>query len=347
MRLLTLRTDSREVTEATGKILCHDVRGAGRRGGVLFKGSVLTPEDVERLRGLPGQQVRVLAIEPGDVQEDEAARRLATAVAGPCIELKGPHQSRYALVAAARGVLRVQPAALHRVNCVEHVSVYTWFDGQVVDQGDEVGAAKVTPLVVEEATVREVERIAREQAPIVDVAPFIHHRVGMVVSEELDARSRARFEASIRNRLAWFGSDLLDVRYVEPDGAGAAAAIRALYAAGADLILTGGGNAIDPADPMLRTLQELDVPMEKQGVPAHPGSMLWVAYIPAGGGRGEVPLLGLPSCGMYSRATAMDIVLPQLLAGRHLRREELAAYGHGGHLTRSMEFRFAPYEGAE
>jgi hypothetical protein len=46
---------------------------------------------------------------------------------------------------------------------------------------------------------------------------------------------------------------------------------------------------------------------------------------------------------MYSRATAMDIVLPQILAGRHLRHAELAAYGHGGHLTRSMEFRFAPY----
>ncbi len=91
---------------------------------------------------------------------------------------------------------------------------------------------------------------------------------------------------------------------------------------------------------MLGALNELDLPLEKHGVPAHPGSMLWVAY------HGDTPVLGLPSCGMYSRATAMDIVLPQLLAGRRLRREELAAYGHGGHLTRAMEFRFAPYEDA-
>ncbi len=341
MRLLALRTDSPALAEAAGTILCHDVRGAGRRGRVLFKGSLLTAEDVHRLSGLASQEVHVLAMEPGDVKEDEAARRIAEAVSGPGVERKGPHQSRYGLVAAHRGVLRVKPEALHEMNCVEHVSVYTWYDGQVVDKGDEVGAAKVTPLVVSEATVREVERIAREYAPAVDVAAFQPHLVGMVVSEELDARSRTRFENSIRGRLAWFGSDLLDVRYVEPDGADAAAAIRALQRAGADLLLTGGGNAIDPADPMLRALQELGVSLEKQGVPAHPGSMLWVAYLD------EIPLLGLPSCGMYSRATAMDIVLPQILTGRHLRRDELAAYGHGGHLTRAMEFRFAPYGGAE
>jgi hypothetical protein len=50
---------------------------------------------------------------------------------------------------------------------------------------------------------------------------------------------------------------------------------------------------------------------------------------------------------MYSRATAMDIVLPQLLTGRRLRHADLAALGHGGHLTRSMEFRFSPGESAE
>src|SRR5688572_17366342 len=133
MKLLTLRTDSPALAEATGTILCHDVRGAGRRGGVLFKGSLLTPEDLRRLGDLRDQELHLVAMEPGDVKEDEAARRIATAVAGAGIELKGPHQSRYGLVAAHRGVLRVKPEALHEMNCVEHVSVYTWYDGQVVD----------------------------------------------------------------------------------------------------------------------------------------------------------------------------------------------------------------------
>jgi hypothetical protein len=341
MKVLTLRTDSPTLAEAAGKILCHDVHGAGRRGGVLFKGRTLTADDVQRLSDLPAQELHRVAAESEDVPETEAARRIGVAVAGPGVELKGPHPSRFGLVARHRGVLRVNADALLQIDCVEHMSVYTWFDGQVVDQGDEVGASKVTPLVVPAATVREAEQIARQHAPVVDVAAFQPHRVGMVVSEQLDARSRSRFEASVRDRLAWFGSELLGIRYVDPDGAEVAAAVRALLAAGAKLILTGGGNAIDPADPLLRALQELDTPLEKHGVPAHPGSMLWLAYL------GDTPMLGLPSCGMYSRATAMDVVLPQLLTGRRLRRVDLAALGHGGHLTRSMEFRFAPYESAE
>src|SRR6266511_5663498 len=171
MKALSLRTDRPELAEAAGKILCHDVHGAGRRGGVLFKGTVIGEAELGRLRDLPGQTLHVIAVEPDDVPEDEAARRMAVAVSGPGIEIKGPHQSRFGLVAAHRGVLRVQPDALQRINCVEHVSVYTWFDGQVVDAGNEVGASKVTPLVVPEATVREVERLARERAPVVDVAP--------------------------------------------------------------------------------------------------------------------------------------------------------------------------------
>jgi hypothetical protein len=341
MKLLALRTNSPELREAVGTVLCHDVRGAGRRGGVLFKGATLTVDDLARLSELPPQTIHVVALEADDVQEDEAARRIAEAVAGAGVQLKGPHQSRYTFVAAHRGVLRVKPEALHQLNSIEYVSVYTWYDGQVVDAGAQVGAAKVTPLAVHQAVVQQAETVARAHWPVVDVAAFRPHRVGMVVSEQLDERSRTRFEATIRNRLAWFGSELLEVRYVEPDSAAVARAIRALGEAGAEVILTGGGNAIDPADPLLGALAALGLRLEKQGVPAHPGSMLWLAY------DGTRPVLGLPSCGMYSRATAMDIVLPQILTGHRPTRSELAALGHGGHLTRAMEFRFAPYEGFE
>ena len=44
----------------------------------------------------PGRRVTVLVPEAGDVHEDDAARRLATAVAGgdPGVSLRGPVQSR-------------------------------------------------------------------------------------------------------------------------------------------------------------------------------------------------------------------------------------------------------------
>ena len=54
-------------------------------------------------------------------------------------------------------------------------------------------------------------------------------------------------------------------------------------------------------------------------------------------------LLGLPTCGAYSRATAVDLLLPWILAGAPADRRTIARLGHGGLLTRDMRFRFPAY----
>ena len=75
----------------------------------------------------------------------------------------------------------------------------------------------------------------------------------------------------------------------------------------------------------------------RRGVPAHPGSMLWLARI------GRTAILGLPTCGAYSKATAADLLLPRLLSGEDRPRRTVAKLGHGGILTRSQRFRFPAY----
>jgi len=77
--------------------------------------------------------------------------------------------------------------------------------------------------------------------------------------------------------------------------------------------------------------------IERIGVPAHPGSLLWLARI------GGTPVIGMPSCGLFSRATVFDLVLPRLLAGLAVDSEWLASLGHGGLLTRDVAARFPPY----
>jgi molybdopterin biosynthesis enzyme len=95
---------------------------------------------------------------------------------------------------------------------------------------------------------------------------------------------------------------------------------------------------MDPLDPALEALQRSGLGVEKHGVPMHPGTLLWVAYAE------DVPVLGAPNCGLFAKATAFDVVLPRLLAGEHLDRGKLAAFGAGGLLTPAMSFRFPPYK---
>ena len=94
---------------------------------------------------------------------------------------------------------------------------------------------------------------------------------------------------------------------------------------------------MDPSDACFVALDELGGRVVRRGVPAHPGSMLWLARL------GRVPVLGLPTCGAYSKATAADLLLPRLLAGEPASRATIARLGHGGILTRAMRFRFPSY----
>jgi hypothetical protein len=65
--------------------------------------------------------------------------------------------------------------------------------------------------------------------------------------------------------------------------------------------------------------------------------MLWLARI------GGTAILGLPTCGAYSKATAADLLLPRLLSGEDPSEKTVAKLGPGGILTRSQRFRFPAY----
>jgi hypothetical protein len=46
--------------------------------------------------------------------------------------------------------------------------------------------------------------------------------------------------------------------------------------------------------------------------------------------KGELPILGLPGCVMYSKRTVFDLVLPRLLCDDKITAEDIARMGEGG-----------------
>ena len=69
------------------------------------------------------------------------------------------------------------------------------------------------------------------------------------------------------------------------------------------------------------------------GAPVLPGAMLLVGYFDElVGERGmrPVPVLGVPGCAMYNKATVLDLVLPRIAAGVRLTRRDFVALGEGG-----------------
>ena len=65
--------------------------------------------------------------------------------------------------------------------------------------------------------------------------------------------------------------------------------------------------------------------MVTYGAPVLPGAMFALGYF-----DDDKPIMGLPGCVMYAKRTVFDLVLPRIMAGERLSREDLVRYGEGG-----------------
>ena len=326
-------------TPPPGTVIAHDVRDAAGRI-VVPKGSRLDHAAAARLAELPWDELHLLALGAHDVHEGEAGARLAAAAAGAGVRVGALAAGAWPLQATHRGILSVRRDVLDTVNLVEGLCAYTLFDGQVVDRGEVVARAKIVPFAIDASTLARGEDAARAADGIVTVRPFLPTVVGAVVQESLGARAMARFEQALGEKVEWFGSTLQAPAFVAAAPDAIAAGITQVLAAGARVIALAGSRPMDPLDPAFDALARVGATIVRQGVPAHPGSLVWLARV------GDVPVIGMPACGLFSQATIFDLLLPRFLTGDAVGVHDLAALGHGGFLTRDMAFRFPPYRQA-
>ena len=91
------------------------------------------------------------------------------------------------------------------------------------------------------------------------------------------------------------------------------------------MVLCTGGMSVDPDDKTPGAIQKTGASVVSYGAPVLPGAMFLLAYFDDG-----TPIVGLPGCTMYAKATVFDLVLPRLLCDELVRKRDLAALGHGG-----------------
>jgi len=314
------------IEEAAGKILVHNV--ADETGRKAFgKGHVVAREDLEKLAQLGRRDAYVAELEPGDVHEDQAAARLAAAIAGPGVLPGRATTGRVNLHAAYRGLLKVDAETLGRVNDLDGLTVATLRDYTVVSEKQMVATIKIIPFAVPGTRLEQAENMGRERPGAVQVMPLRQVDVALVLTGSEAARQRVfqAFEGPIRERVEALGSRVVDVTYVAEDEAAIAGVLGAAVERGAGLVILAGETSIMDADDITpRGIRRAGGQIEHYGAPVEPGHLLLLAY------RGPVPILGAPGCARSRERNVVDLILPRLLAGERLTRADIVALGVGG-----------------
>jgi molybdenum cofactor synthesis domain-containing protein len=318
-----------KVEEAVGMVLAHDLTKivpGEYKGPAYRKGYIIKKEDIPHLKEIGRDHIFLLDLSNEQLHEDEAAIRIARAVAGENVDLSCPAEGRVNIKSNTEGILDVNRQAVTEINEIDNVILSTLHSGRLVKPGDLLAGAKVVPLVVNKALIDRVEEIAARNAGIVSVRPLRNLKAAIIITgnEVFYRRIEDRFGPVIIKKITDYGASLFGMDYQPDDSHSIAQSIQKYIQQGADVIITTGGMSVDPDDVTPEAIRSTGAKVITYGTPVLPGAMLMFAYL------NTVAIIGLPACGMHSRITVFDIIFPRVLAGMKLRKKDFAVMGHGG-----------------
>ena len=321
------------VAELEGAVLAHTHRlpRPGAKSMVLKKGRALDARDAEAFAAAGFSEVIVAVLEAGDVGEDVAAERLAEAFVGAGLRPGPATTGRVNVFATGDGLLRVDAAAVDRINAVhEALPVATLPPRSRIREGDLVATVKVIPFAVPAAVL---ERARAAATPAVALRSFVAKAAGLVLTRlpGFPESLLDRASQSQRERLARLGGRVKRELRTSHDEASVAEATRELLDDGCDPVLLLGASAIvDREDVFPRAVRRLGGEVVHLGMPVDPGNLLLLAR------AAGADVVGVPGCARSLKPSGFDEVLARLAVGERVGAGDVMGMGAGGLLKEVM-----------
>ncbi len=313
------------VDDAEGVILAHAVVTPTRR---FKKSHVLTGKDVRHLKDAGIEDVMGARLDSGDVDEDEAAHRLATCICGQYTKLTKAFTGRCNIVADADGILSVNQTGINKINTIdEAITLATLPPFTRVSSGQTIATAKIITFACKDQDLSTAETIANEVDSMIRVHPFKPRKISLV-STRLPETKESVIDKSadiLEERLRACDNRLANHARCDHTVASLAAELSAALDTGAQLVLVFGASAItDRGDIVPSAIELAGGSVDHLGMPVDPGNLLLLGH------KGNVPIIGLPGCARSPKLNGFDWVLERLLADISVTPADIKAMGVGG-----------------
>lgn len=317
-----------KVEDAVGCILSHDVTQiipGEFKGRAFKKGHIIKEEDIQKLLNIGKEHIYVWEPKEGELHENDAAIRISNLVVGEGVakseEIK---EGKVDFFADRDGILRIDKEKLFTINSIGEIIVSTLHNNTPIKKGEKIGATRVIPLIIDEKPILKAEELVKEKVIWVDEIKPKRCLLITTGNEVYKGRIKDAFLPVIKAKLGYYGSEVIRQVILPDEKERIIEEIQKGLEEKVDMIICTGGMSVDPDDVTPTAIKESGGELVTYGSPILPGAMFLLAY------HNGTPILGVPSCAMYSKRTVLDLVLPRVLADERLSFEDIAHYGHGG-----------------
>ena len=317
------------IEDSVGCILSHDVTKIvpGEFKGRLFKkGHVIREEDIPKLLDIGKEHIYVWEPKKGQLHENDAAIRVKDLVLGQgCYISEEIKEGKIDFFANTQGIVKINKDLLLKLNLLGEIIVSTIHNNTPVKKGEKIGATRVIPLIIDEKKILEAEKIIKEK--IISVEEIKPKKAVLITTgnEVYKGRIKDAFLPVMKEKLEYYGSEIVK-QIILPDNKEMITEniLKAIEEDKVDMIICTGGMSVDPDDVTPSAIKDCNGEIVTYGAPVLPGAMFLLAYYK------NIPILGVPSCAMYSKRTIFDLVLPRILADEKLSFEDISRFGNGG-----------------
>ncbi len=313
--------------DAVGHVLCHDVTQIikGVTKGALFKkGHIVTKEDIPLLLSIGKENLYIWENDETMMHENDAAMILLSMCQNEYMKHGNISEGKIELSSTIDGLLKIDSKALYTVNSFGQMMIATRHGNTVVHAGDKLAGMRIIPLVIEKEKMEKVKSLINK--PILEIKPFVLKKAAIITtgSEVYKGRIQDTFTPVIEEKLKEYGCSMVYHEICDDDDKMVTQKINEALEMGVDIVLCTGGMSVDPDDRTPLAIKNTQADIISYGSPVLPGAMFLLSY------KGDVPIVGLPGCVMYSKRTIFDLALPRLMAKDKITASELASLGEGG-----------------
>jgi len=328
---------------AVGEVLAYDItevnKEKGVKGRAYKRGHIIKESEIEHLKSLGRNTIFIEDGNDDGVHEDDAARITSPLAAGENIIFdEEPVEGKISFFASCDGVFKVDEERLYELNLLGTTSLPCIHNNLGVEKGKQVAAFRIIPLVCEYEIMEKLKDILK--TPLFYIKPYNVKTATILVtgSEVFEGRIKDGFGSILEAKLKSYGVEVVDYRIV-PDKKEVVIESVKEFAAKSDLVITTGGTSVDPDDITAQAMAEAGVVYDMKGSPIQPGNNLTLGYM------GDTPVCAVPAAALHFSSTSLDILLPRMLAGEKIYKEDMAKLAHGGlcHFCKKCVYPICPF----